>query len=268
MQMEKKFIEEIELLKLAQLQNKKKCVLSYEVFEWVLKNIPKGSRILEIGSGKSSKIFSILYQVDSIEHDSKYAGKYAEVKYIYAPIKDYGKYLWYDTSKIKLGLAAKYSLILVDGPTDKTGREGFAINFDLFSKFNCPVLIDEINRKGEAKMLACFLQNGFEIIARGKKHSIIKSVHSKKLNKKCTDSLTKYGKIIIYQTNTTKLPEKLLKRKDFDLCVIYTGKNLEKSRYLKDNSEYYLSEFGLKAHNLAIAFREIPKIKKYSEIWF
>ena len=60
------FIDFCKELELEQKRGKKKCVLSYKVFEWVLKNIPKGSRILELGSVKSSGAFSLLYKVDSI----------------------------------------------------------------------------------------------------------------------------------------------------------------------------------------------------------
>ncbi len=255
------FIDFCKELELEQKRGKKKCVLSYKVFEWVLKNIPKGSRILELGSGKSSGAFSLLYKVDSIEHDKKYLNKNKKVNYIYAPIKEYEKYFWYNKDIIKKNLADYYALIIVDGPTNRTGREGFAVNYSLFKDYWCPIIIDEIDRRVEKEMYECFLSSSFEKICGEEKHIIIKSPKKGKvLNKKRVEKLLENKTVVVLKVNEV-LPV-LEKKRNFDLCVVYCGKSRKTEQKLKKLSDYYLSE-QQPAWACQKLFDRLPKLKKY-----
>jgi len=269
---EEKYLKASKEIELGQKDNRKKCILHYLVFDWIRKNIPKESKILEIGSGKSSQILSYLYKVDSVEHDTKYAGKYLGVGYIYAPIKEYKGYYWYDLNVLKKNLGEKYDLIIVDGPTSKTGREGFCINFELFEKYDCPILIDETNKELERKMLNVFLKSGFEIISEGKKYAIIKrkkiteGKKETKLKKELLDELLENKNLVICSIGDKDPPEWLKEKGNYDTCIIHFGDSNEKKFRLKDFADYFISEKGTLKHQYKEAFQEIPKMKFYKNI--
>jgi len=123
--------------------------ISQELFNWIRANLPKGKTILELGSGRGTVELLKYYNVYSIEHDPKWIGYARKGKYIYAPLVQYDKYIWYDISR--LILPENYDLILVDGPTGLTGREGFVINIHLFN-MDVPIIIDDIQRPAEKKL--------------------------------------------------------------------------------------------------------------------
>ena len=120
-------------------------------YEYIRKNFPDGSILVELGSGKMSEEFSKHYTVYSIEHDPEWVGKYNS-NYIHAPIKDYGDYQWYDRDEIEKHLPKDYDFLLIDGPPKKYGRKGFLHNLDLF-KLDIPLLFDDTNRYREKKMM-------------------------------------------------------------------------------------------------------------------
>jgi len=129
--------------------------IAEETYKWILKNLPKGKTILELGSGKGTVELTKHWKVYSIEHDKRWL-RYAEKSnYIYAPIISYGKkkqYNWYDRKIIKRKIPKEYDLLLVDGPTGNIGREGFLRNIGLF-KMNIPIIIDDTQR--EKYMATC-----------------------------------------------------------------------------------------------------------------
>jgi len=262
-----KYLSLVEELKKEQDKGKKKCVLASSVFKWVLKNIPENGKILELGSGKSSGIFSLLYQVDSIEHDYKYVGKHLVVNYIYAPIKDYGKYFWYDTKFLKKFLGKNYDLIIVDGPTSKTGREGFAINYDLFKNYNCPILIDETDRAVERKVLNCFLESGFEKLVVEKKHIILKPKKIAKLKQAPILAMLKNEKLVVCFFGNGSL-KWVTQKRNFDICLIHNGKIKEKGQKLKPLVDYFITHDEPIIKNYYEAFKTMPKMKVYEKIIF
>lgn len=120
-----------------------------EMYNWVRRNIPRGSTILELGSGKSTIDLAKDYKVYSVEHDKEWLNLTDKAKYIYAPIKDG----WYDTDILREELPTKYDLIIVDGPPGYIGRMGFYHNLKLFKTKVCPILFDDTNRKVEKDLL-------------------------------------------------------------------------------------------------------------------
>lgn len=125
-----------------------------ELIEWIKNNVPKGSTIVELGSGKgSTQSLCVDYNLYSIEHDKKWLNKYKS-NYIYAPIKDE----FYDIEVLKRELPKEYDLILVDGPPrkidgKKIGRKGFGEHLDLFNT-DCFIIFDDSDRGREKNLIA------------------------------------------------------------------------------------------------------------------
>ena len=141
--------------------------ISYELFNFILKNLKPGSTILELGSGWGSGQLSKFYTLYSIEHDEGWMGKY-NTNYIYAPIQNG----WYNVKVLEEQLPKEYDLILVDGPTGKIGRGGF---FDHIYLFNVKGLIvfDDVNRLAEHRLMlqvAELLERPYKIYFAGKKN--------------------------------------------------------------------------------------------------
>jgi hypothetical protein len=127
--------------------------MEYRSFhDWILKNMPKGSNMLEFGSGEGTKRFTENFSVTSIEHDLKYVGLDERSHYIHAPIVDN----WYDTKKLQ-GLKSKhFDVILIDGPTGQIGRKGLLKNLHLFD-WNATIVVDDINRPMELAVFKLLL---------------------------------------------------------------------------------------------------------------
>ena len=129
-----------------------------ELIEWIKENIPKGSTILELGSGKgSTQHLCDDYDLYSIEHEKKWLNKFNST-YIYAPIKDG----FYDKDILKKKLPKEYVLILIDGPPrkidgKKIGRKGFGENLDLFNT-DCIIIFDDSDRGRERKLVTSVIE--------------------------------------------------------------------------------------------------------------
>lgn len=124
--------------------------ISAEVLEYILETFPAGSTILELGSGSGTGELAKYYKMYSIEHNPKWLHKYNST-YIYAPIKDYGTYKWYDVAYLKKALPKHYDLILIDGPLGSIGRYGFFHHMGLFDT-DVTILFDDTNRAAERKL--------------------------------------------------------------------------------------------------------------------
>jgi hypothetical protein len=93
-------------------------------FDYIKKIIPSGSTVIELGSGFiSTREFSKIYNLFSIDHNREYIGIYPNVNYIYAPIVDG----WYDVSKL---IFPTHQLVFIDG----INRSGILNNLHLFNK--------------------------------------------------------------------------------------------------------------------------------------
>ena len=123
-----------------------------EIHEWIENNLPKGSTILEMGSGKGTLRLVKNYTVYSIEHSEKWMNRYGS-NYIYAPIKDG----WYDVESVKKGIPDNYDLLIVDGPTRKIDgkKVGRRKLYDYLHLFNTDVtiIVDDSDRGREMKLL-------------------------------------------------------------------------------------------------------------------
>ena len=127
--------------------------LSEEAVEWILKNIPKYSTILELGSGTGTIELCKNYNVWSIEHNKDWIGLSKKSNYIYSPLKSYlhsnKSYIWYNDSFLKK-LPKDYQLLIIDGPPGDI--RGNFIYFNRYFKKDIPILIDDTNRLVDKKL--------------------------------------------------------------------------------------------------------------------
>lgn len=128
----------------------------YRTFhDWILKNLPEGSTMLEFGSGPGTSRFVEKFKVYSIEHDIKYLGKEPRSTYVHAPITLLENGVrWYDKEIVlKFVENLEYDLILVDGPTGKIGRQGLKSVANKLKTKEIPIIFDDVNRPAEFQLM-------------------------------------------------------------------------------------------------------------------
>lgn len=109
-------------------------------FKWILEHIPKGSTIVELGSGTGTKELCKHYTVYSVEDNLKWVNYVNESNYIHAPLISYGDHMWFNESIIKERLPSDYSFLLIDGP--HAHRVGFHKHINLFNQ-TIPWIFDD-----------------------------------------------------------------------------------------------------------------------------
>lgn len=117
------------------------------LFLFIEKNFPKKSTCIEFGSGYcSTKAFSSIFNLYSVDDNIQYQDKFPNVNYIHAPIKNG----WYDVEILKNKLPKEYSFIFIDGPAGSGNRNGILNNLSLFN--NVPFIIHDTYREHEEKL--------------------------------------------------------------------------------------------------------------------
>ena len=139
---------------------------------WLIDNIEHGSSVLELGSGKGTRLLCKYFQMHSIEHDKNWIGL-ADTNYIYAPIR----YNWYDVGILKKELKnIEYNAFIIDGPPGTIGRFGAFSHINLF-KQDVPYILDDVNRPAElflTKKIAQRQNRNMEIFkGKGKNFAVI-----------------------------------------------------------------------------------------------
>jgi hypothetical protein len=118
--------------------------ITKECFDKIVKILPFGKTILEIGSGNSTKILSEFYNMISLESNEEWMNKYKS-KYIYVPFKkmvseEFGETTWLDIDILNKNISdLDYDFLLVDAGAD---RVGIYDNIDIF-KTNIPIIFDD-----------------------------------------------------------------------------------------------------------------------------
>lgn len=131
--------------------------LGHKARDWILRNIKPESKILEFGSGSTTKLLCKHFaHVTSVEHDAKWAKVHAgNHTMIHAPICTMKKEsnhdpfpnqkVWYDRNVVQGAVREKhYDFILVDGPLRSIGRGGFWSCVDMFNVENACILVDDL----------------------------------------------------------------------------------------------------------------------------
>lgn len=116
---------------------------------------PRGSTIVELGSGNGTNRLVDEYSVHSVEDDDKWIGYCEGSNYIHAPLVSLGEDEeapnWYDPEVLRTSLPDDYSLILVDGPAGEKGRDGLLKHLELF-RTDVPFVIDDTLREHECRI--------------------------------------------------------------------------------------------------------------------
>ena len=144
--------------------------LSEELFVLINKIIPVNSVILEFGSTQTTGRFD-KYYLYSVEHDIAQLNKYKNTTYIYAPLKDYSSYKWYDTSYLRL--PQHYDAVLINAPNGNIGKIGLYHNISILKNTKVPFFISDIQNNNE---------------------NVVFNALSKKLNKQCIRCKTEDNK--------------------------------------------------------------------------
>ena len=130
--------------------------ISQDLVSTIEEFIPKGSKILEFGSGEGTKsLVDAGYNMFSVEEDIRFSGLFHN-QYCHAEIKDG----WYDLDKVKSFLEGKrFHAVLIDGPAHGERMKILETGID-FQQFKV-IIVDDIERKEDAEL--------FSILSNGKK---------------------------------------------------------------------------------------------------
>tara|TARA_Y100000310_G_scaffold323031_1_gene382863 strand:- start:10 stop:534 length:525 start_codon:yes stop_codon:yes gene_type:complete len=136
--------------------------------EYIKKILPKGSTILELGSGEGTTwLADAGYIMYSVENQPEWFDKYPEHStYINCRSKKYDELYvrpsefpddmaWYHPDDLFPNLPSTYDLILIDGPGGAGhgwGRGGFWKHIDEFNT-DVPMIFDDINRIFDSEVM-------------------------------------------------------------------------------------------------------------------
>lgn len=124
--------------------------ITQECFQWIVTNVSPSQKVLEFGAGLvSTPKLSKIYELTSIEHNSKYIGQF-EAEYIHAELSL--KDGWYQRDCLEKIKQQDYALAIIDGPPGSGNRFGILLNTDLLADIPL-ILVDDVDRPGERLLL-------------------------------------------------------------------------------------------------------------------
>lgn len=125
-------------------------------FDYITNSVKHGSTMVELGAGVvSTREFSKIFNLYSVEQDIKYCGIYQNVKYIHAPLVNG----WYNIEILNKELPLQISCIFVDGPAGSGNRNGLFENIKLFNLTDDAIIIFHDTYRAEELMLAEKISN-------------------------------------------------------------------------------------------------------------
>jgi hypothetical protein len=148
--------------KLAAMEKNQKLTnwrLGDHAIEFIVNNLPIGSKILEFGSGLGSMmLYARGFELLSIEEDPYYIN-FCHTNYCLAKIKDE----WYDIEAVKNSIKEKtFDAFIIDGPAK--GKRSKILSHD-FIDFDMPkfIIVDDINREKDSTLFNTLKQNKVHI---------------------------------------------------------------------------------------------------------
>jgi hypothetical protein len=139
--------------------------LSRGLFKFIVRHVPWGSTVLELGSGPATAELSLFFRMHSIEHSSAWLNRYNSC-YIHAPLTN----AWYDVHALKRGISdLTPAAIIVDGPLTDEGYRGFCEHLQLFDVSGF-IFFDDIQLAGQKHQFAALIAR----LAK-RRHKIIES---------------------------------------------------------------------------------------------
>ena len=103
------------------------------LYEFIIENIPAGSTMVELGGGNvSTRVFSEVYDLYTIEHNAQWINIFPKSTYVYAPIDSQTR--WYKRGMVEKKLPKKIDFLFVDGPSGggELMRDGLLNHLELF----------------------------------------------------------------------------------------------------------------------------------------
>jgi hypothetical protein len=132
------------------------------MINWIKGHVPLGRTILELGSGDgTTRELCRGYRLFSVEHNQEWLNRYPS-HYIYAPLERG----WYSGLSRNV-LPDLYDLLIIDGPPGKD-REGIIQSFGIF-RMDAAVVIDDVEREPEKRIIKFLLERGYTELARDKR---------------------------------------------------------------------------------------------------
>lgn len=117
--------------------------------------VPKGGRIIELGSGDGTEKLAERYEVYSVEDNEEWVGHCSDSNYIHAPLIELTSqsttYNWYDPSILQKELPQSCDLVLVDGPAGSINRQGLLWHLELFP-LDAHIIVDDTLRESECNL--------------------------------------------------------------------------------------------------------------------
>lgn len=123
--------------------------ISQHLIDTIKEFVPKGSKILEFGSGQGTKtLVDAGYDMFSIEENIRFIGVFHN-QYCHAEIKDG----WYNLDKVRNFLDGKcFDAVLIDGPAYGERLKILDSGLD-FNDFKV-IIVDDIERKKDAQLFS------------------------------------------------------------------------------------------------------------------
>jgi hypothetical protein len=129
--------------------------LSDHAIEFIVNNLPKGSKILEFGSGLGSMmLYARGFELLSIEENAYYMN-FCHPNYCLAEIKDE----WYDAETVKDRIKGEtFDAMIIDGPAE--GKRSKILDHN-FIDFDMPkfIIVDDIDREKDSILFNTLKQN-------------------------------------------------------------------------------------------------------------
>ncbi len=156
--------------------------ISDGVLDTLLEFVPKGSTILELGTGAGTIELAKHYEVISVEHAPEYHAGVSEL--LHVPLKElelegsaavryelrFPRHIpWYDADILKEKLrGVSYDAILIDGPPRDSSRCGMWVYYSRLFDTSVPVLVNDVHREYAWKVARriAHLKEQSEIIVR------------------------------------------------------------------------------------------------------
>ena len=123
--------------------------------DWVLANIPAGSKILEFGAGRGTHERARHYEITAIEHNEAYESH--DYRCLLAPIvlneisSQNNEQGWYDPEVLLALEEEEFALIIVDGPPGEVGRSGI-LALPWILNLAPLVMVDDTHREAERQL--------------------------------------------------------------------------------------------------------------------
>ena len=123
--------------------------------DWVLANIPAGSKILEFGAGRGTHERANQYEITAVEHNKAFESH--DFHCLLAPIvlneisSQNNEQGWYDIEALLHLKKEKFALIIIDGPPGEVGRSGILAHPWLLNLAPL-VMVDDTHREAERQL--------------------------------------------------------------------------------------------------------------------